>query len=64
MELADKIEEIKTICDCGRKATINIRMQHGKIVTEGDQVLIGGNECYKSVCRICYRKYISKSREN
>lgn len=64
MELADKIEEIKTICDCGRKATINMRFSGGKIVTEGENILIGGNESYKSVCRICYRKYIERSREN
>lgn len=64
MALADKIEEIKTICDCGRKATINMRIRDGKAVTEGEQIHIGGNESYKSVCRVCYRKYINKSREN
>lgn len=57
MEMADKIEELKTICECGNKATINMRYIDGKPVTTGSQVLIGGNESYKSVCRKCYKKY-------
>lgn len=59
MELADKIEEIKTICECGAKATVNMRFVDGKAVTEGEQVFIGGNESYKAVCRKCYKKYIN-----
>ena len=55
MEIADKIEEIKTICDCGRKATINMRLIDGVPTTRGNQVLIGGNDSYKSVCRKCYK---------
>lgn len=62
MELADKIEEIKTICECGAKATVNMRFVDGKAVTDGDQVLIGGNESYKSVCRRCYKRYINYDR--
>ena len=60
MEIADKIEEIKTICECGAKATVNMRFINGKAVTKGEQVFIGGNESYKSVCRKCYKKYISE----
>lgn len=60
MEIADKIEEIKTICECGNKATVNMRFVDGKAITDGEQVLIGGNESYKSVCRKCYKKYINK----
>ena len=56
MEMADKIEEIKTICECGKKATINMRMINGIPTTTGSQVLIGGNDSYKSVCRKCYKK--------
>lgn len=55
MEIADKIEEIKTICDCGRKATINMRLIDRVPTTRGNQVLIGGNDSYKSVCRKCYK---------
>lgn len=56
MEMADKVEEIKTICECGKKATINMRMINGIPTTTGSQVLIGGNDSYKSVCRKCYKK--------
>ncbi len=60
MKMADKIEEIKTICDCGEKATINMRFINGKPVIDGEQIAIGGNDSYKSVCRKCFRKYIGK----
>ena len=50
-ELADSITEIKTICDCGRKATTNARIgADGYVVTEGDQVLLGGNDSYIAMC--------------
>lgn len=62
MERADKIEEIKTICECGAKATVNMRFVDGKAVIDGEQVLIGGNESYKSVCRKCYKKYIGYNK--
>jgi thymidine kinase len=51
MALADDIEELKTICWCGKKATINARILDGHVLTEGPQVLIGGNETYTSLCR-------------
>ena len=54
MELADCIEEIKTMCDCGAKATVNARINDGYIVTEGEQVVLGGNECYIAMCHRCY----------
>lgn len=54
---ADKIEEIKTICwHCDRKATMVVRSVGGVPVNEGDQIMIGGNDDYKPVCRSCYRK--------
>ena len=62
MEIADKIEEIETICECGAKATVNMRFVDSKAVTDGEQVFIGGNESYKSVCRKCYKKYIGYSK--
>ncbi|TCZ76375.1 thymidine kinase [Paenibacillus albiflavus] len=53
--LADKIEEIKTICwYCDHKATMNMRLQDGKPVFEGQQIYIAGNESYLPVCRRCY----------
>ena len=55
MELADKIQEIKTICDCGSKATVNARIDgNGHIVTEGAQVVLGGNDSYIAMCHRCY----------
>ena len=54
MELADCIEEIKTMCDCGAKATVNARINDGYIVTEGAQVVLGGNDSYIAMCHKCY----------
>ncbi len=51
---ADKIEEIKTICWCGRKATMVARVVDGKIVKSGDQIVVGGNDMYVSLCRKHY----------
>lgn len=52
---ADKIEEMKTICHyCGHKATMNLRINNGKTVYEGEQVQIGGDESYYPVCRYHY----------
>jgi len=55
LALADSLEEIKTICKCGKKATMNIRTdENGVRVREGDQVLIGGNSRYRQVCARCF----------
>ena len=55
MELADVIEEIKTMCDCGAKATVNARIDgEGHIVTQGAQVVLGGNDSYIAMCHKCY----------
>lgn len=48
---ADTIEELKTICWCGRKATMNARLVDGKVVHQGEQIQIGGNESYIALCR-------------
>ena len=63
-ELADSITEIKTICDCGRKATVNARLSpEGYVVTEGSQVFLGGNDSYIAMCHKCYQDYIKKHRK-
>lgn len=64
MAIADSIEEIKTVCECGKKAIINMRFVSRKAIVEGEQVAIGANESYKSVCRKCYKKYIKKAKED
>lgn len=48
---ADTIEEVKTICWCGKKATCNARVLDGRVVKEGEQIQLGGNESYVSLCR-------------
>lgn len=54
-ELADEIEEIKSICGCGNKATVNARIdKNGNVVTEGKQIELGGNDKYESMCWKCY----------
>ena len=55
-ELADTIEEIKSTCSCGRKTIINARIDSaGNIVTDGNQVEIGGDDKYVALCRRCWR---------
>lgn len=51
MAYADKIEEVKTMCWCGRKATFNARLQDGHVVKEGEQIVLGANERYIALCR-------------
>ena len=63
MELADCIEEIKTMCDCGAKATVNARINDGFIVTEGAQVVLGGNDSYIAMCHRCYVNGIQEHKK-
>ena len=56
-EVADSITEIKTICACGKKAIVNARIdENGKVVTEGGQILIGGNDSYVAMCHACWKE--------
>lgn len=56
-EIADSITEVKSVCECGKKAIVNARFDsNGNIVTDGAQVDIGGNEKYKSMCWSCWQK--------
>ena len=64
LQIAHKIEEIKTICDCGRKATLNCRFLNGKLVTEGPDILLDDGKSdiiYRAVCNHCYTKLKTKS---
>lgn len=59
-EVADSVTEIKTICGCGKKAIVNARIDgEGKIVTEGGQILIGGNDSYVAMCHSCWKNAIA-----
>ncbi len=51
MAWADTLEEIKTVCWCGKKATYTTRIYNGKVIKEGEQILLGGNESYTALCR-------------
>lgn len=65
MELADSLTEIKTVCACGRKATVNARIdERGRIVTEGSQVLLGGNDRYIAMCHKCWKHSIANQVRN
>ena len=64
MELADVIEEIKTMCDCGAKATVNARIDcEGHIVTPGAQVVLGGNDSYIAMCHRCWIRGIKEHKK-
>ncbi|HHS94212.1 MAG TPA: thymidine kinase [Rhodobacterales bacterium] len=57
LALADEMREARTICHCGKKATMVVRMDDaGNVLTDGDQVVIGGNETYVSLCRKHWRE--------
>ena len=60
VELADSLMEIKCICKCGRKATVNVRFVNGEVATEGEEILIGADESYESMCYKCYKDLLEK----
>ena len=65
LELADSISEIKTICECGSKATVSARIdKEGNIVTSGEQVFLGGNDTYLAMCHKCWTERIKKQNEH
>lgn len=55
MEVADEIEEITTICWCGKKARFNARVVNDEVIKSGEQIQLGGNESYTSLCRKHYK---------
>jgi len=64
-EIADEFEEVKSTCSCGEsKTSINARFdENGEIVTEGNQLVVGGNEMYKALCRKCWKNKIKDKKE-
>lgn len=57
IELAESIQEIKTVCKCGARATYNARFDsNGRMITNGEQIDIGGNEKYRALCKKCYEE--------
>ena len=64
-EIAESISEIKSVCTCGAKATVNARLDDdGKIVTEGSQVVLGGNDRYVAMCRKCWLRTRAMQEKN
>ncbi len=62
-EVADSITEIKTICSCGKKAIVNARIDgDGNVVTQGGQILIGGNDSYVAMCHTCWKNAIKNRK--
>lgn len=59
-ELANSISEIKSVCSCGAKAEVNARISNGKVVKEGEQIMLGGNESYIGMCYKCWEKGVVK----
>lgn len=60
-EIADSITEIKSVCKCGKKAIVNARIdENGKVITEGSQIEIGGNDKYESMCWGCWQEAIKE----
>ncbi len=64
VELADSLQEVKTICKCGRKASVNARLIDEKITTCGAEILIGAEESYVGMCYLCFRKTLFSQNKN
>lgn len=65
LQIAHNIEELKTICECGHKATINARFADNKLVTSGPDILIDGTDSkveYRALCPVCYEKHLEGVR--
>ena len=64
-EIAESITEIKSVCRCGAKATVNARFdEQGKVLFSGSQILIGGNDRYEAMCRKCWLRKKKEQEEN
>ncbi len=64
MEIADDISEIKSTCSCGGKALFNARFDSsGRLITDGEQIVIGGNDMYVTLCRKCYYDLLNKQQK-
>lgn len=64
VELADSLQEIKSVCRCGRKSTVNARFINGKCVDDGPVVFIGGDESYENMCYWCWKEELKKARNS
>jgi len=60
VEVAESLSEIKSVCECGRKATINARFINNKIVFEGNEIALGADELYTGMCYTCFKNLKNK----
>lgn len=64
-EIADKLEEIKSTCECGRKNLVNARFtKDGKLAVAGAQTQVGGDDLYTAICRKCYKEKMKEQEQN
>lgn len=66
IEIAESLMEIKSVCKCGKKATVNARFVNGKLVVEGEEIMLGKEDYYKALCHSCYeslKKEIANEKE-
>ena len=63
VELADSLQEIKSVCKCGRKSTVNARFINGVCVDDGPVVFIGGDESYENMCYWCWQEALKKGKK-
>lgn len=63
MELVTDIRELKSVCSCGKKATINARFHGDTLITEGEQIEIGADSRYRAICKDCYETWKLKTME-
>jgi thymidine kinase len=62
-EIADEFQELKSSCKCNKKASINARFDKDEnIITEGEQVLVGGDDIYQPMCRKCWKQKIREKQ--
>ncbi len=63
-EISDSVTEIKTVCECGTKAIVNARIDgEGRILTEGEQVMLGGNDSYVAMCHKCWSRAVAEQKK-
>ena len=63
VEIAESLMEIKSVCHCGKKATVNARFVDDKLVTDGEEILLGKEEHYKALCYNCYSNLKNQAKE-
>ena len=64
VEIAESLMEIKSVCGCGKKATVNARFVDGKLVTDGEEIVLGKEDKYKAICYNCYSSLKKEQKQD